>query len=141
MPVGNLGPEEVVTAQPDDSIEEVSNHLETENVGAVVVTEGEEPVGVVTDRDIALSVGEIEDFESEPVQKVMTEDPMTLQEDEEAIELSRTIDEASVRRIPIVDDQGNLTGIVTLDDLVATIGVQLDNIADTIEAQSPEYQP
>lgn len=34
-----------------------------------------------------------------------------------------------------------LTGIVTLDDLVATIGEQLDNVADTVEIQSPNYEP
>lgn len=141
MPVGHLGPEDVVTAQPGDSIGDISEQLATENVGAIVVTEDEEPVGMVTDRDIALSVGDIDDMASEPVEKIMTEDPVTLQEDEEAIEISRTIDEAGVRRIPVVDEQGNMTGIVTLDDLVATIGEQLNNVADTIEAQSPDYQP
>ena len=141
MPVGHLGPEDVVTAQPDDSIEDISEQLEAENVGAIVVTEDEEPVGMVTDRDVALSVGDVDDVASKPVEEVMTEDPVTLQEDEEAIEISRTIDETGVRRIPIVDGQGTVTGIVTLDDLVATIGEQLDNVADTIEAQSPDYQP
>lgn len=141
MPVGHLGPEDVVTAQPGDSIGDISEQLATENVGAIVVTEDEEPVGMVTDRDVALSVGDIDDMASEPVEKIMTEDPVTLQEDEEAIEISRTIDEAGVRRIPVVDEQGNMTGIVTLDDLVATIGEQLNNVADTIEAQSPDYQP
>lgn len=141
MTVGNLGPEDVVTVQPDDSIEEVSNQLETENVGALVVTDGKEPVGMVTDRDIALAVGDVEDVASKPVQEIMTDDPVTLREDEEAMEISRTIDEAGVRRIPIVDEEGDLTGLVSLDDLVATIGEQLDNVADTIEAQSPDYQP
>lgn len=141
MTVGNLGPEDVVTAQPDDFIEDVSNQLETENVGALVVTDGEEPVGLVTDRDIALTVGDVEDVASKPVREIMTDDPVTLQEDEEVIEVSRTIDEAGVRRIPIVDEEGNLTGLVSLDDLVATIGEQLDNVADTIEAQSSDYQP
>lgn len=141
MPVGDLGPENVVTAQPDDSLQEVSSQLESENVGAIVVTEDDKPVGMVTDRDIALAVGDGDDVASQPVEDVMTEDPATIQADEEAMELSRTIDDAGVRRLPIVDDQGNLTGIVTLDDLVATIGEQLDNVADTIEAQSPDYQP
>lgn len=140
MPVGDLGPENVVTAQPDDSLREVSGRLESENVGAIVVTEDDEPVGMVTDRDVALAVGE-GDVASQPVEEVMTEDLATIQADEEAMELSRTIDDAGVRRLPIVDEQENLTGIVTLDDLVATIGEQLDNVADTIEAQSPDYQP
>jgi Mg/Co/Ni transporter MgtE len=70
----------------------------------------------------------------------MTDDPVTIQADEEAVEISRMIDEHDLRRIPVVDD-GTLTGIVTLDDLVAPIGEQLENVSDVVEAQSPEYTP
>jgi Mg/Co/Ni transporter MgtE len=71
----------------------------------------------------------------------MTDDPVTIQADEEAMEISRMIDEHDLRRIPVVDDDGTLTGIVTLDDLVAPIGEQLENVSDVVEAQSPEYTP
>lgn len=141
MPVGDLGPEEVVTAERDDGLADVAETLETEQVGAAVVVEDDEPIGVVTDRDIALAVADSEDVESLTAGDVMTEDPVTLNEDEEGMEISRTIDEHNVRRIPVVDENGKLTGIVTLDDLVATIGEQLDHVADTVEAQSPDYQP
>lgn len=141
MPVGQLGPENVVTTTPDASISDVVDTLDSENVGALVVTEDDEPVGIVTDRDVALAVNEQDNIGTESVQSVMTADPVTLQESEEAMEISRTIDEQNIRRIPVVDDDGKLTGIVTLDDLVATVGEQLDNVAETIEVQSPEYSP
>lgn len=141
MPVGQLGPENVVTIEPDASLSDAVDKLESETVGALVVTEDDEPRGIVTDRDVALAVDEYENVGSEPVESVMTEDPVTLHEEEEAMEISRTIEAADVRRIPVVDDDGELTGIVTLDDLVATIGEQLDNVADTIEVQSPDYSP
>ena len=141
MPVGELGPDEVVTASPDADLEEISETLATENVGAVVITEDDAPVGFVTDRDVALQVYESDDVASTSVQEAMTDDPATIHEDDEAIEISRAIEEYNVRRFPIVDDDGNLTGIATLDDLVATIGEQLDNVADTIESQSPGYSP
>jgi len=136
-----MGPDDVVTTSPDASIGDVVEELESANVGSAVVTENDEPVGVVTDRDIALSVSETDDVASEPVESAMTENPATIREDAPAMEISRTIDEEGARRIPVVDDQGTLTGIVTLDDLVATIGEQLDNVSETIEAQSPEYSP
>lgn len=141
MPVGELGPEEVVTASRDADLEEISETLATENVGAVVITEDGAPEGIVTDRDVALQVHRSDDVASVSAEDVMTEDPATIQEDEEAIAISRAIEEHNVRRFPIVDDDGDLTGIATLDDLVATIGEQLDNVADTIESQSPEYSP
>ncbi len=141
MPVRNLGPDDVVTADPGDTLDTIAEQLDREDVGGIVVTEDQAPLGVVTDRDIALQVANGDEVASQSVADVMSEDPVTLHEDEEGMEISRTIDDANVRRIPIVDDAGNVTGIVTLDDLVATIGEQLDNIADTIEAQSPEYSP
>ncbi len=141
MPVGKLGPEEAITTEPDTEVSDVVDKLESEEIGALVVTEENEPIGIVTDRDVALAINDTDDIESEPVESIMTEDPVTLQEDEEAMEISRTIEENNVRRIPVVDEDGELQGIVTLDDLIATIGEQLDNVSDTIEAQSPEYSP
>ena len=141
MPVGDLGPEEVVTVEPDQTVGDVVDKFESEEVGAVVVTEGEEPVGLVTDRDVALAVGGGDDVAQQSVEDVMTEDPVTIQADEEALEAARTIQEENVRRLPVVDDDGNLSGIVSTDDVVATVGEQLDDISDTIEAQSPDYSP
>ena len=71
----------------------------------------------------------------------MTENPATIHEEEDPIAVSNAIAEHNVRRFPIVDDDGELVGIATLDDLIATIGEELDNVAETIEAQSPEYSP
>ncbi|WP_049923684.1 CBS domain-containing protein [Halopiger djelfimassiliensis] len=141
MSVGELGPKEVVTASPDDELESITERLESENVGALVVTEDEEPVGIVTDRDAALVIHERDDVASVSVDEIMTEDPATIHEDEDPIAISRAINEHHVRRFPIVDDDGTLTGIATLDDLIATIGEELDNVVDTIETQSPEYSP
>lgn len=139
MPVGHLGPEDVVTTRPDAAISDVVEKLDSESVGAIIVTKGNTPVGTVTDRDVALAVNEDDNIGTESVQSVMTEDPVTLHEDDEAMAISQTIGEHNVRRIPVVDDNDELTGVATLDDLIATIGEQLDNVAETIEGQSPDY--
>ncbi len=141
MPVGDLGPEEVVTVDTNATVSDAVETLESEGVGSVVVAEGGEPAGIVTDRDIALAVPQTDDIAEESVETVMTEDPETIREDAEAMELSQAIGEANVRRIPVVDENGQLTGMATLDDLVATIGEQLDNVSETIETQSPDYSP
>lgn len=141
MPVSKLGPEDVVTTDRESELGEITETLASEGIGAVVVTEDESPVGIVTDRDAALAIHQYDDVASVSVDEIMTEDPATIHEDEEAIEISRAIEAHNVRRFPIVDDDGTLTGIVTLDDLVATIGEQLENVAETIEVQSPDYSP
>lgn len=141
MPVGDIGPEDVVTADRDAELEAITERLESEGVGAVVVTDDGSPDGIVTDRDAALAIHRNDDAAAVSVADVMTEDPATIREDAEAIDISRAIEEHNVRRFPVVDENDDLTGIVTLDDLVATIGEQLDNVSDTIEAQSPDYSP
>lgn len=141
MTVGSMASDEVVTASRDTEISDVAEKSRSENVGAVVISDDDTPVGLVTDRDIVLAFAEHDDVLSLTAADVMTEDPVTLQADDEDMEISRAIGEHGVRRIPVVDDDGQLSGIVTLDDLVATIGEQLDNIADTIESQSPDYSP
>ena len=141
MPVGHMGPDDVVTTAPDATVGDVADQLESEKVGSVVVAEDDEPVGIVTDRDIALEINQTDDVASQSVEAVMTEDPATLREDEPGMEISRAIDENNVRRIPVVDENDKLAGIVTLDDLVATIGEELDNVSETIESQSPDYRP
>ena len=115
--------------------------LDDENVGAVVVVEGSRPIGVVTDRDVALAVSEGGDVSDTTVADVMPEELATLEASADSIELARTIGEAKVRRVPVVDENGDLEGLVTLDDLVATISEQLDEVADIVEAQSPGYSP
>lgn len=136
-----MGPDDVVSIGTDSTLADVAETLESENVGAVVVTDGDELAGIVTDRDLALEVAHGDDVASKSVEDVMTADPVTIREDEEAIEISRMIGEHNVRRLPVVDEDGAVTGIVTVDDLVATIGEQLENVADTIEVQSPDYSP
>ncbi|QCS42067.1 CBS domain-containing protein [Natrinema versiforme] len=141
MSVGKLGPQDVVTTSPDSQLEEVTQRLEAENVGSVIVTENDEPIGMLTDRDAALAIHDHDDVGSVSVADVMTERPVTVHEDDDPVTISEAIRDNNVRRFPIVDDDGELAGVATLDDLVATIGEQLDNVADTIEAQSPDYSP
>lgn len=47
--------------------------------------------------------------------------------------------EAAVGRIPVVDDRGELSGIVTMDDLVVLLTGELENLADVVRAESPSY--
>ncbi|QRV17564.1 CBS domain-containing protein (plasmid) [Haloterrigena salifodinae] len=141
MSIGKLGPENVVTTSPDSNLEEATQTLENENVGAIVVTEDDEPIGMLTDRDAALAIHDHDDVGSLSVEEIMTEDPTTIHADDDPLAISEAIKEHNVRRFPIVDDDGELAGIATLDDLIATIGEELDNVAETIEAQSPDYSP
>lgn len=140
MTVGKLAQEDVVTADRDTPVRSISDSMASEGVGAVVITEDDEPVGIVTDREIALSIGD-GGVESRTAGEVMTDDLAVIREEAEEVELADRLNEADVRRLPVVDESGGLVGIVTLDDLVSILGEQLAEAAEVIETQSPAYSP
>jgi CBS domain-containing protein len=140
MPVKTLAVD-VVTATKDTSIPDLAATMHGEDIGDVVIADGKTPIGIVTDRDVALAVAEYDDLASITAEDVMTPDPVTIHEDATAVDLPALMAEERVRRIPVVDDDGNLTGIATLDDVVATTGEMLKDVATVIESQSREYRP
>ena len=140
MPVSDLAQSDVVTAERDASAQDLASKMRDENVGAVVVVEGDEIVSIVTDRDIALAVAD-GDVSNATAGDIGQENPATVRAEAEAVELARTFGEERVRRLPVVDEDDQLVGIVTLDDMVATIGEMMECAADVIEAESPGYSP
>ena len=133
MPVKNLAID-VVTASADTSVKDLARTMLDEELGDLVIAEDDKPVGIVTDRDIALAVARYDDLSELSAEAIMTPDPVTIHEDATAVDLPATMADGRVRRIPVVDDDGRLVGIATLDDVVATAGEMLDDAATVIEA-------
>lgn len=130
---------DVVTADPETTTREISKALEQENVGSVIVTEGETPVGIVTDRDLALEViGEGKDSATITAGDVMTTDLFTVGPDESIYDVLEGMRERGVRRVPVVEDD-ELVGIVTLDDFVVLLTSELESVSGVVQAGIPEY--
>ena len=140
MPVKNLAVN-ITTASKDVPVTELAQTMLDEELGDLVIAEGDEPVGIVTDRDIALAVARYDDLSALTAEDIMTADPVTINEDATAVDLPATMAEGRIRRIPVVDDRGRLVGIATLDDVVATAGEMLHDVATVIEGQSREFDP
>ena len=140
MPVKTLAVD-VVTASRETPVRELARTMLEEELGDLVIAEDDRPVGIVTDRDVALAVARHGDVSELTAADVMTPDPVTIHEDATAVDLPAAMAEGGVRRIPVVDDDGLLVGIATLDDVVATTGEMLDDVATVIELQSREYEP
>jgi CBS domain-containing protein len=140
MPVESLAVD-VETARKDTPLRELARRMLDEELGDLVIAEDDRPVGIVTDRDIALAVAREHDLDALTAADVMTPDPVTIHRDATAVDLPATMAEGRVRRIPVVDDDGRLVGIATLDDVVATVGEMLKDVATVIEGQSREYEP
>ncbi len=106
------------------------------NVGSLIVVDGGRPVGMLTDRDLALFVIEGErDPASCSVAECMNEDVVTIGVSEsptDAIELLRL---HGIRRLPIVDGDGRLVGIVAADDLVQYLARELADLGCAIRRE------
>ena len=127
----------VETAGPDTTVEVLANTMDEKGVGSVVVTEDNRVVGIVTDRDVALTLARDGDPATLTAADVMAAEPTTLPSSAGVLELTERMAEESVRRIPVVDDGGVIVGIVTLDDVVRLLSTELEHLADVIQAESP----
>jgi CBS domain-containing protein len=110
--------------------------MEAEGVGCVVVTEQGRPVGMLTDRDAALTVLTRKlDADSVPVREVMQQPLQTLEADAPiawALSLLRT---NRLRRLPVVEASGALVGVLSLDDLLRLIATEVGDLAEAIRRQ------
>lgn len=133
--------ESVVSTPQDAPIADVAAQMADEQVGSVVVVEDGRPQGIVTDRDVALRVVAADaDAASLTAADVMSEDLVTVDVDSGIFEVIRAMQDANVRRIPAVDADGALAGIVTFDDFVDLLGRELRVLADVVEAEAPPYE-
>ena len=127
----------VVQCTRDASALELSQLMRESHVGDVVVVDqpnGKKiAVGIVTDRDLVIEVMAKErDPALVTAKDLMGRELVTVGEGNDVYETAELMRDRGVRRTPVVDDQGGLVGIVTLDDLLRIIGEQLALLARVI---------
>lgn len=140
MPVGELCNRDVVILRREDTILAAAKLMRQHHVGDVVVVDDSSgfrrPVGIITDRDVVIEIMATElDQKVITVGDIMTGGLVTVKESLgvfEAIQYMRT---KAVRRLPVVDEQGALVGILTLDDLLQLLSEELAAIARLIAHQ------
>jgi CBS domain-containing protein len=124
-----------VTADLSESARDVARRMREFRVGCVVVTRGAHPVGIVTDRDLAMRVvADGLDPATTPVSRIVTYDPAVLTRTSGIETAVRLMRERGVRRLPIVTEDGKVTGVVTADDLVVLLTQELGELGAGIDA-------
>ena len=131
MPIGEFCTKSVVTARSDESVADAAKKMLEKNVGTIIVVDLQTvPIGMITDRDVAVRVvAEGRDPGSTRIGEVMSEDPIVLNEERGIFEAVKTMCEQGVRRVPIVNGDGRLSGILSLDDLIMIFGEEMASIA------------
>jgi CBS domain-containing protein len=118
MRIADVMTREVKVIGPERSVREAARLMDDLNVGALPVCDGQRLVGMITDRDItvrATAVGE--DPDRTQVKKIMSEDVRWCFEDDDVSEVVRTMGDVQIRRLPVVDREKRVVGIVALGDL------------------------
>ncbi len=139
MSVGRICIREVDLAELDESAQTAAQRMHTRNVGTLIVLDkGSRPIGILTDRDLTVRVvAKGLDPALAAVRDVMTKTPETVYEDtpiEMALSRMRT---ACCRRIPVVDEDRKLVGVVSLDDIVDLLSEELSEIGGLLRSESP----
>ena len=140
MPIENLARSDVVTAEPDESIYELAETMRDEDVGSVVIVDGNSPVGIVTDRDLTMQVlAERVDPDEISAEDVMSGDVQTIAHDAGFYEAAELMSEHGIRRLPITGSDDELEGIITVDDMTELLADEHQQLAGIIQAQRPSY--
>jgi CBS domain-containing protein len=117
------GIREIMTSKPrtidaDKSVTDAAKMLRDENIGLAPIVEGDRLVGTLTDRDIATRVvAEGRDPEATRVREVASTDLVTVDPQQDLDDALRLMAEHQVRRIPVVEEDGRLVGIVAQADI------------------------
>lgn len=132
--IGQICSKPPVTVSPDATVREAAHRMLSRKVGALVVVNSRgKPIGIVTDRDIAVKiVAHGIDPAVVRVGALIRKPPTVITEDAGVLDATRLLSRRGVRRLPVVDRAGKLVGIISLDDILMLIGSELGHIASTL---------
>src|SRR5215218_4670198 len=117
MKVSEVMTRDIQTVRPDQSAREAAGFMLQADAGAIPVTDGDRLMGMITDRDIAVRGVAHGHGPDTPVRELMTNDVITARMDDDTDDVAVRMSEAQVRRLPVIDEQDKLCGIVSLGDL------------------------
>ncbi len=141
MNAGELCTREVQTATRELSVVDAAVRMRNSHVGDLVITKprngGEFPVGILTDRDIVVAGvatrgGDVSDLN---VGHIMTDVIVLVREQDDIESVLRTMRSNAVRRVPVIDDNDSLIGIIAYDDVVAYYAGELKNLSRVVSNQ------
>lgn len=140
MAVGEICNREVVIAEKTLSVAQAAQLMRTHHVGDLVVVESKgganHPVGIVTDRDIVVEVvASGVNPDALTVADIMGPEVATVRESEGLYEAMRYMHGKGVRRMPVVNRDGGLVGIITLDDLLGLLAEEMTELAKLVSRE------
>ena len=145
MNIGEFCNREVIISNRGDSVLEAAKLMRKYHVGDVVVVEQRRdvcvPVGILTDRDIVIELVAREvDATEVTVGEAMSNELLTVNENQQLTDLIQQMQGRAVRRVPVVNANGALVGIVTVDDVIDLIAEQLTSLVGMVQREQRREQ-
>lgn len=131
MPISDLCSKNFSSIERSASLQKAAQLMKNENVGGLVVVESngkKKPVGILTDRDIVLSMVAENLPLSTRVEDVMSKDIVQVKQSQGIQEAVREMEAKDVRRLIVVDAQGNVCGLVSNDDILRLVASELNSL-------------
>ena len=120
----------IKTVAPDATAQEAANFMLSAETGSIPVTENDRVVGMITDRDICMAAAMSDKNPSGiSVEEVMTGLVYSLNPEDEIDDALKVMQEHKIRRLPVVNAQGELEGILSMNDVVLNAKATGDDIA------------
>lgn len=141
MTVGSTCNRVVIVAPRTTRIDAAARLMREHHVGSIVVTDstsaGNRPVGIVTDRDVVIEIVAAGlDPATVTVEEIMGPGLVTARESDDPLDTLDRMRAKGVRRVPVVNSDGVLVGILAMDDLLATLSEQVQGMVKTIAQES-----
>ena len=144
MPIKSICNTKVVTIQKSSTLQDVSSLMQKYHVGSVIVTESfngkKIPAGIITDRDIALTLGSSQKPRELKVEQVMQGLPITVNENEGIYDAISKMRKYGVKRLPVIYADGSLCGVISSDDLLSLVSEEINNLTKIHEIQVKNEQ-
>lgn len=143
MRVGDVCTRKLVAVSPDEAIIEAAQRMREQHVGDVIVVmdEAERCVGILTDRDITIEVvANRIDPDELTVRDVMSDEVLSIDEDEDILEALEMMSRAGVRRLPVTNEDRDLCGIISVDDIIGTLAESLLEVSTLAHRQRHREQ-
>jgi CBS domain-containing protein len=108
------------TVEPTTTAQEAAKIMKSEDIGPLPIVEGDKLVGVITDRDLAIRIiAEAKGIDT-PVAEIASKDVVTIDPQQSLEEAARLMANNQVRRLPVVEEDGRLVGILAQADIAQT---------------------
>lgn len=136
MPLREIINESLVSCSLDTPICDVADLMKDKDVGAVLITENDRPVGIVTDRDIVLRCVCDELELTTPVEQIMTKTVESVHIDDGIQDVVRCMKDKKIRRIPVVDDSEKAVGLISFGDIIGLLAKEMGELSFTTAVPS-----